>query len=143
MSGRNKNEECRKEGLSFVLDFLDKHNGDVEALREEAKKRGAYSIPLALNKRDADEFVEKVKASVLDSVLVMSLLVLHDEFGFGTKRLDEFKARFNEKTECLLKGYSTWEETLGILQDECGMQLEVRWNGKDPTAKDGRKERDI
>lgn len=137
MSGRNQKEECRKEGLSFAIDFLDKHNGDVEALREEAKKRGAYNIPLALNKSDADDFSNKVKSAVLDSVLVLSLLVLHDEFDFGTKRLDRFKARFNEKADCFNKGYSSWDETLGILKNECGMELELNFVGGDPTAKKG------
>lgn len=134
MSGRNQKEECRREGLSFALDFLESHNNDVDALREEAKKRGAYHIPLALNKADADEFSERVKKSVLDSVLVMSLLVLHDEFDFGEQRLNRFKARFNDKADCVVKDYTTWEETLGILKDECNIDMSIRWNGGSPTA---------
>ena len=38
----------------------------------------------------------------------MSLIVLKDEFDFGTKRLDRFKKRFNDKTECLETGNVTW-----------------------------------
>lgn len=137
MSGRNQKEECRKEGMSFCIDFLEKHNNDVDALKEECKKRGAYNIPLALNKSDADDFCMKVRQNTLDTILVMSMLVLHDEFDFGTKRLNQFKARFNEKAECLEGEYTTWDETLCILKDECGIDVNIRWMGNgDPTKKD-------
>lgn len=133
MSKRDQREEARREGMAYCMRYLESHNNDIEALKTDIKARGAYNIPVGLAKADVDEFGERVKRSVLDSVLVMSLLVLHDEFDFGTKRLNQFKARFNEKAACLEGEYTTWEDTLGILQDECGMELHIRWNGEDPT----------
>ena len=133
MSKRDQREEGRREGMSYAVRFLENHNDDVEALKFDVKARGAHNIPVGIDKADVDEFSERVKRSILDSVLVMSLLVLHDEFDFGTKRLNQFKARFNEKADCLQGNYTTWEDTLAILQDECGMQLSIRWNGEDPT----------
>lgn len=133
MSKRDQREQARREGIAYCVRFLENHNNDIEALKADAKARGAYNIPVGLAKEDVDEFSGRVKMSILDSVLVMSMLVLHDEFDFGAKRLNQFKARFNEKAECLEGEYTTWEDTLGILQDECGIQLNIRWNGEDPT----------
>lgn len=140
MSKRDQREEARREGIAFAVRFLEKaqkeHNSSydcIEMLKEEAKKRGAYDIPVGLDKKEVDEFSLRVKQNVLDCVLALSTLVLNDEFDFGKKRLERFINRFNKKSECILENYTTWEETLGILKDERGIKLNIRWNGGDPT----------
>ena len=138
MASKDRLEQARREGMSFCMRYLEEHDNDVSKLKEEVEKRGAYNIPVGLAKADADDFAGRVRHNVLDTVLVMSLLVLHDEFDFGTKRLNRFKARFNEKSECLDDGLTTWDDTLSILKDECGMELNIRWNGGDPSKENER-----
>lgn len=62
----------------------------------------------------------------LDTILIMSLVTLHDEFGFGTERLNRFKKRFNLKSQTIAGGYETWQGMKDILLEECGMKLEIR-----------------
>lgn len=51
--------------------------------------------------RDREEF-----SSVASEVLnCMALIVLHDEFGFGTKRLNQFQKAFENQAECLSGEY--------------------------------------
>lgn len=134
---RNRDEELRREGVSFAIRFLESHGNDLNALKAEAKKRGALDIPLAISKKAADEFSERVKRNTLQTVLALTELVLRDEFDFGAKRLNRFRSRFNDKADSIVVGYTSWEETLGILEDECGIKLHIDWNGGDPT-KEGR-----
>ena len=58
----------------------------------------------------------------------MSLIVLKDEFDFGTKRLDRFKKRFNDKTECLETGNVTWIDMIEQIREENNIKLDLRKN---------------
>lgn len=55
-------------------------------------------------------------------------MTLKDEFGFGTKRINQFIKRFNDKTECLVDGYTTWAEQIQAIKEENGIELEIREN---------------
>lgn len=133
MSARD--ERNRLEGMSYALRYLEGHEWDAESLREDIKRRGAYQIPVPINRRDEEEFSNRVKDNAIDTILTMSLMVLLDEFDFDREQLNRFKARFNEKTECLTGDFTTWEDQLNILADECGIEQSIRWNGADPTKK--------
>ncbi|MFR7760490.1 MAG: hypothetical protein ACLU1X_05890, partial [Peptoniphilus grossensis] len=42
--------------------------------------------------------------------LALSLETLHDEFGFGDKRLNQFKDRLENKLDCINNDYVKWED---------------------------------
>lgn len=125
---KNKEEQARLQGLQFGLKIAEADG--IEALREEVKRRGAYDIPVCLPHKVLEEFSERVKNQTLDAVMVLTLVVLRDEFGFGKKRLQQFMDRFDFKTECLVDGFTTWPEQLDILKEECGIELSIRMNDK-------------
>lgn len=52
----------------------------------------------------------------------------HDIFDFGTKRLDRFKKRFNDKTECLETGNVTWIDMIEQVREENNIKLDLRKN---------------
>ena len=52
-------------------------------------------------------------------------MVLHDEFGFGKKRLQQAVERFNLKVDCLCEGYVTWQDYIDTLKDEVDIELEI------------------
>ena len=49
----------------------------------------------------------------------------HDEFGFGNKRIKQMFERFDNKAECIAEDYSTWEEQISIIAEECGIDMET------------------
>lgn len=125
-----KEERLRQEGMSFCGRYLTSHGMDAQALMDEIKRRGAYGIPLRIDEATEREFEERVMHSCMDTVLAMTCVVLHDEFGFGHDRLARFVERFNSKTASLAEGYTTWDEQLKILADECKVYLDIRFNGE-------------
>lgn len=126
---RDKLEEARREGMAYALKIA-KTKG-IEGLEEECKFRGAMKMPLALPKNAIDECTLKIKENTIDSILILSAITLRDQFGFGAKRISQYIERFNEKADCLMSDYTTWEEQIKILKDECGLDLKIRKNDKD------------
>lgn len=53
---------------------------------------------------------------------------MKDEFDFETKRLDRFKKRFNDKTECLETGNVTWIDMIEQVREENNIKLDLRKN---------------
>ena len=126
----NKDDRLRREGLAFAVKYLESHT--PEELRAEAKRRGAYDIPMNLAPSVEQKFCNQVKSNMLDTVLIMSLATLRDEFDFGKVRLNRFKKRFNEKSECIGDDLASWDDYRKMLLDECGMDLKIRWVGGAP-----------
>ena len=69
------------------------------------------------------ELVNSITADSVDAVAIIATLTLHDEFGFGEKRVKQFNNRFNLKCDCIGKGFTTWQEQLEILRNECNLKL--------------------
>lgn len=122
-----KEERWRMEGMSFCLRYLDEHNNDVEGLKKEIKRRGAGSIPLALSRADENRFCKAVRENCLDTVLIITLAVLHDTFGFGRIRANRFKAAFNQAAEYLQDDCINWTEIRKGLEEQLGMVIGIRW----------------
>lgn len=129
----SKEESARLQGMSYALDFV-KKNG-IEALEKDLKMRGAYNIPVRVSKSDLEVFTASAKNMMLDTVLILTSMTLHDEFGFGRKRIEQFIERFNLKAECIGEGYTDWAEQIEILKEECGMEFRIRANDKDVILK--------
>lgn len=133
MSARDQWEKGRREGMAFCIRFLEDGHTQEE-LKEEIKRRGAYGIPIGITKQEEDDFCARTETAILDSVMIMSMFTLHDLWGMGRKRLEDFKKAYNEKTEVLLEQKGNWQDIFDILEEECGMKMNVRWrDGLDPT----------
>lgn len=125
---KSKEEQARREGMSYALKYAREHG--LDALEEELKLRGAYNIPIRINKKELQEFTNNTKAMILDTVLILTSVTLHDEFGFGKKRLEQFIDRFNTKAECIGEEYTDWQDQIDILREECGLEYQLRQNDK-------------
>ena len=125
----NKEEQARLEGMAFALKIA-KEQG-IEALENECKFRNATRIPIAVSRKAADECINKIKMNTIDTVTILAAMTLHDEFGFGKERIARFMNRFNFKAECIMEDYTTWDEQIQILADECKLELSIRKNDKD------------
>lgn len=118
--------EGRTEGLELAYRIV--KEGGAEALEREMKRRRVTGIKIPVDHRELDKAATKVKMQILDTVLAMSIMVLRDEFDFGKKRLERFKDRFNQKTECLNDGLVTWADILETIKDETRIDLQIREN---------------
>lgn len=81
------------------------------------------------------EFTDNAKNMMLDTILILASVTLHDEFGFGRERLNRFKKRFNFKAECIGENYTDWNDQISILKEECGLEYSIRMNEKDARLK--------
>ena len=134
MARGDKEEQARREGMAYALKVA-KEKG-IEGLEEEIKFRGISKVPIAVSRAAMEEGLTNIKSQTIDSVCLLSAVTLHDEFGFGHKRLQQFIDRFNLKAECLMDGYTNWIENLTILEQECAIRLNIRM-GKQVLSKDG------
>lgn len=53
---------------------------------------------------------------------------LHDEFDFGAKRCQRFIERMNLKAECIVDDLATWDDFIGQIREELGIQIVIRRN---------------
>lgn len=121
-----KLHEARMAGAAWLMNVI-KTQG-MEAAEKELKTRGAMFVPLEVNQKQLDETVYKIKMNTIDCVLIMSCMVLRDEFGFGQKRIKQFFDRFNLKTECLCDGNVVWDDFIEALKEETGIEFSIREN---------------
>lgn len=127
--GKSKEEMARREGMSYALRYAREYG--IDALEEDIKKRGAYNIPLGIDRKALKEFSDNVKNMTCDTFLVLTLVTLHDVYGFGKKRLQRFQERFDFKASCFEGDFTDWQMQLDILRDECNIELDIRTNDKD------------
>lgn len=116
----------REDGLLMALDIVKKDG--IEALEKEVQFRNVTGIHMPLAKKDLDKATVKIKEQLLDTVTVLSVATLHDEFGFGGKRCQRFIKRFNTKAECLVDDMVSWDDYIQMIREELGIELVIRRN---------------
>lgn len=121
MAKLSKEEQARREGMAYAL-RLAKEKG-IDALEEDLKMRNAIDLPCRVSKADLDKFSENVKYNIVFYIKVLMAVTMHDEFGFGNKRIKQMFKRFDLKAECLADDYTTWDEQVSIIAEECGIDM--------------------
>lgn len=129
MSRADGEAMARIAGMEYALRRI--REIGVEAFAKEILWRNRTRIGMTIKPQEIGEASEAIKAQTYDTMLVMALLVLHDEFGFGHDRLMRFERRFNTKAACLEDNFAEWEDYRKILLDECGIDTGIRWNRKE------------
>lgn len=122
MTGRN-------EGMLYAYNYAKEHG--LDALEKEIKFRRITNLPIPVDKKAVDEFILNVKNQTTDTLMVLLAATLHDEFGFGEKRVQRAIDRFNFKAECLGDEYVTWQDMIENIKEELNIQLSIRINDKD------------
>ena len=126
MNKMREYERGREDGLSLALRIA--KEGGIEALEKEIRFRGVTGVHTSLASKDLDKAAEKIKEITLDTFTVMSVAVLHDEFGFGEKRCQRFMDKVAEGADLLMDDLATWPDYIRSIKEELGMELEIRWN---------------
>lgn len=125
----SKEEQARLQGMSYALKIA-KEKG-IDGLENDLKMRNIVGLPIPVSRKALNECVTNIKNNVVDTFIVLLAATLHDEFGFGEKRVQRALDRFNFKAECIADDYCTWDDHIQIVKDELGIELTIRKNDKD------------
>ena len=121
MSKLSKEELARFSGAEWMVRYVKEHG--LEEAEKELERRGVRHIPLGVKEQDLKNFSEREKRNTIATVLMMSAMVLRDEFGFGRDRMNKFIDRFNKKTSCLVEGYVYWKDMQQTIAEETGILI--------------------
>ena len=116
----------RAAGMMLALDIV--KDGSIEDLEKEIRFRNITGINVGISQKELDKASEHIKERTLDTVLVMAVSVLRDEFDFGKIRCSRFIERFNKKASCLMADMATWDDYIQIIKEEMGIDMVIREN---------------
>lgn len=116
----------RNDGLAMALTIAERDG--VAALREEIHFRGVTNIHTSIAKKELNAASQKIKEMTLDTMLVLAVATLHDEFDFGAKRCQRFIDRMVKKADCMLDDMVTWEDYIAAIEAEMGIRMNIRRN---------------
>lgn len=123
MNKMSKEEIARYQGAAWMLRMAEEQG--LEQARQELEHRGIRQMPCGINKADLKRFEQYEKQNTIKTVLLMSVMVLHDEFDFGFERLNRFIERFNTKTACLVDDYVNWKDIQQTIAEETGIRINL------------------
>lgn len=124
----NKEQKARFEGMAYALRVA--KEGGVEALEADLKMRNITNLPIPVSKKALNECVMNIKNNTVDTFTVLLAATLHDEFGFGEKRVQRAISRFSLKAQCLAEDYCTWSDIIENIKEELNIELDIRKNDK-------------
>ena len=70
-------------------------------------------------KREYDLEME-ITGIVLNTIVAGFLKVLHDDYGFGKKRLTDIKGKVEHQSRCMADKYVSYREILAMIKEETG-----------------------
>lgn len=122
MAGRN-------EGMLYAYNYAKEHG--LDALEQELKVRRLTNLPTQVSTKALNECLMNIKYNMVDTFMILLAATLHDEFGFGEKRVRRAIDRFNFKADCLGEDYVTWQDLIENIKEELNILLSIRKNDKD------------
>ena len=124
-----KIHEYRMSGAKWILD-LAKSEG-IEVAEDELKKRGAMFIPLDISKDTCHAIEKEIAERMYTTILTSVMGILIDEYGFGKKRLTEFKDKFDSFCDKFFylqsdgTPYVRISDYARLLKEEYGISMDV------------------
>lgn len=113
----------RNDGLALAAKII--QEGGVEALHKEIQARKAFGVHTNLTMKELEEASTPMKEQIFQSMLVMAMHTLEDEFDFGNKRLLQFMKRFEQKTECLAGSWVNWFDIVKDFEERRKIKLRM------------------
>lgn len=85
----------RMQGMHHAYNLV--KEGGIEALKEDIKKRGLLKVQFNVTSKQMDEMYTELSTNMYNNFVATALWSLHCAFGFGKKRLKQFKDMFDYK----------------------------------------------
>ena len=89
-------------------------------LRRELAKKGNLETVVA---GAITETQQKIRFDTINDLMLMSLMVLHDKYGFGEKRLKKFHTEIASLGECLIAGTVNLDDIRNYLRENCNVKF--------------------
>lgn len=124
MSKMTDYQSGREDGLLLAEKIV--KEGGLERLQEEIEYRGITGIHTQLAKKEIEKASEVIKMTTIDTILLLALSTVRDEFGFGEKRMQRLINRMEKKATCLIGNMATWEDFREMIKEETGIEVNVR-----------------
>ena len=121
MAKVSKFEAARREGMAYAYKIV-KENG-IDRLEQEIRYRNISKAPIGVEKETIDLFTNKCKRAIFSSMTCLVLMILRDEYGFGKVRGERFLEQFQNKAECLLKDFASWEDFRDTIKEEMNIDI--------------------
>ena len=121
MNKMREYERGREDGLDLARRIV--RQGGIETLEQECKFRGVTGIHTSLAVKDLDKASEKIKEVIADSFVILSIAVLHDDFGFGEKRCQRFRNGLDRAADYINDGLAEWIDYVNAIKEELGIVL--------------------
>jgi hypothetical protein len=128
---KNKEMEYYKAGFERAYKL---YKEDPEELEKEYRFRQCSGVNSRLTARQIDIGLNEIKDNMFETVLTMAIGVLHAEFGFGKKRLTQFKDTFMDATIDLAGGIMTWMDICQNIKRETGIEMDLVKNLSEHTG---------
>lgn len=129
MAKRNKEFEYRMQGIMHAREVV-KRSG-LEGLEKDILNRGILRVPLSYTEGQIQEFWDDLSKNLYTTMLTVTCMTLRDTYGFGKKRLVEFKKAFDKKTNETLDldsiggHWVTLEDYANYLNEEYGLGIDA------------------
>ena len=97
--------------------------GGIEAIEEQAKLRGVIGDVYPITKEQAKKISEGMKATLETSLRVVIMTVLHNDFGFGEKRIQRFMRQYDKFIHYLDHGWVAWIDVVEELKKDLKLEI--------------------
>lgn len=116
-------------GLSSGLDMayrILRDAGEKKAaslIGEEIRKRGKMPVNAPVTTKELEHGLIPMKQCLYETFLCQTLMVLRDEFGYGSVRGLRFLKRWNLKIDCMAIGLVNWKDYVEAISKEMNIDV--------------------
>lgn len=100
MAKRDKEFEARMQGMIYALNKVREEG--IEGLERDMKKRNLLKLPLNVTEKKMHEYFGIISKNLYNNALTSVAYTLHNDYGFGMKRISEFKKAFDKNVQATL-----------------------------------------
>ncbi len=126
---RDKEFESRMQGMVYACQLAQEQG--IDALVAEVRKRGVTRVDITASDKQLNDMWGALSDNIGQNMLITVAWVLHDTFGFGQKRLQQFMTEFDKATSNLMsldymgEHYVTLEDYAVELNQKYDLGLDV------------------
>ena len=126
---RDKEYKIRMQGMVYACRLAQEQG--VDALVAEVRKRGVTRVDVTASDKQLADMWGALSDNIGQNMLITVAWVLHDTFGFGQKRLQQFMTEFDKATSDLMnldymgEHYVTLEDYAVELNQKYDLGLDV------------------
>lgn len=94
MARQTKEAQWRMEGMNFAYRIA--RDKGVEGLEKELRLRNLFNYAGFVTSNRVEEIYNNISQNLYINIIATALFTIHDTFGFGKKRLHEFKDAYDK-----------------------------------------------